>query len=149
MVVQQACFDSQVAFDFKLFNSSPEIVVVNGIVELPARYDRRRPHVCTHILRVIERHDPAETMVAHVLIAHVIVLVPVLSAPSRPLVMTVAVGMNGVVRSQQTGQRAAHDGRLEDLPDLRDVRQDVISRIAVPGQHGVDLPTNPTVKTGR
>ena len=60
-----------------------------------------------------------------------------------------AVRMDGVVRSQQTGQRAAHGGRLENLLDLRDAWQDVIARVALFGQHGVDPATDMLVNSRR
>jgi len=149
VVGQPATLDGHVARYFELFGGAREVVVAHGIEALAARQDRRRSHVGAHVLRVVERHHPAEPVMAHVLVAHVVVLVPVLPVRPRPQVVAVAVRMDGVIRSQQTCQRAAHRGRIEHLADLRYVRQNVVARIAAPGQHGVDPVADPAVKGSR
>ena len=57
--------------------------------------------------------------------------------------------VDGVIRAEQAGQRTAHRGCFEHLPDLRHMRQNVVARIPVPGQHGADPVPDPRVETCR
>ena len=59
----------------------------------------------------------------HILIEHIVVLVPALPLTTRAVEMAVAMGMHTVSRSQETGQRPTDRTTGEDLPKFRQARQ--------------------------
>ena len=105
------------------------------------------PIVLRDVLRVIEHHDPPWTVAAHR--RPVPVLMPLTAARrlvARLIIMHMPVRMHIIVRSKNACQRAFHDRRVEELPDVRHARQYIVAGIAFILQRVVDLAHDALVK---
>ena len=85
---------------------------------------------------------------AQVVVVDVAVLVPGLAFASGGVEVAVPVRIEDVPLSEEAGQGPGYRGMPEDLPDLRDARQDVVSRVPLLFQHRVELPAYALVKGG-
>ena len=95
--------------------------------------DPRWPHIGVDILGIVEGHDPAEAVMADIMVEDIVVLVPVLSLATRAIEVAITVGMHRIAGTEQALQGTPYARTIEDRAQLGHARQDVIAGVAFCG----------------
>ena len=104
-------------FDF-IFGAFRWSGVGNGIPVLASGQDGRRPHVFGHILRIVEGHNPAEPVMADILVKNIVVFMPTLFATLRGPQVAVAMWVHNMIGADQTDDSTDHFRVIKDLLNL-------------------------------
>ena len=94
----------------------------------------------------IKSEHPVKSRMPQIVIVHITILMPLLSSSPRRIQVTMSMGVQNVIGSQQTRQGTLHIGVLKHAPDLRNPRQNIISGIAFCRKNRLDLIANTGVK---
>ena len=132
-----------------LFGRLGRIGIRDVVVKLAVAGQAGRAHIGVDVLRIVEGHDPAEAVVADVVVKDEIVLVPGLPLRAGAVEVAVAMGVHRIAGAEQAVQRAVDGGACEDLAYFGDARQDIVAGIALGFECRVELGTDGAVEIGR
>ena len=114
----------------RFFPSFFGIHIANGFVHLHPGQHPRRPHILGRVLGKIKSEHPVKSRMPYIVIVHITILVPLLSAAPGRIQVAMSMGVQNVIGSQQTRQGALHRRVFKHAPDQRNPRQNIIAGIA-------------------
>ena len=77
------------------------------------RYNGRRTACCIHILWIIKSHNPPAMVMAHIFICFVAVLVMILTLVTWWVKVTMSMGVDEIIRTEQALKGTIH-GRMPE-----------------------------------